>query len=427
MSIKIKPMKNISGKVRLPGDKSISHRALILGAIAEGITEIEGFLHGEDCISTCNCLRQLGVDIDVSKDIVRIYGKGLYGLKKPTDVLYAGNSGTTMRLLAGLLAGQPFDAVLDGDASLRRRPMDRIITPLSLMGADIKGNFAPVYIKGADFKLRSIHYKMPIYSAQVKSAVLLAGLYAEGATTVEEPKEGLTRNHTESMMRFMGVDLRIDGAKITYAGGTPLGRKITVPGDFSSAAYFIVAGILLAKNGLVIENVGINPTRTGLLDALYAMGADIAVKNKRIVCGEEAGDIEVCRSALKAVALAGDTVPRMIDEIPVFAVAAANASGTTVIKDAAELAVKESNRIKVMVSELAKMGADIEAMDDGMVIHGCRPLKGAYLDSCKDHRAAMSLAVAGAAACEGDSVIAGADCVDISFPGFFDILNSVSL
>jgi len=420
MNIKIKPKKNISGKVKVPGDKSISHRALILGAIAQGITETDGFLHGEDCLATCSCLRQLGVEIELCKGAVRILGKGLHGLKKPSDVLYAGNSGTTMRLLAGLLACQSFDTVLDGDASLRRRPMKRIVTPLSHMGADIKGDFAPVYIKGTDSKLHGIHYKMPMHSAQVKSAVLLAGLYAAGPVTVEELKEGLTRNHTENMMRYTGADLHIDGTKITYMGGVPLGRKITVPGDFSSAAYFIVAGILLAQNGLIIENVGINPTRTGLLDALLAMGADITIKDKRIVCGEEVGNIEVRRSVLKAVTLAGDIVPRMIDEIPVFAVAAANASGTTVIKDAEELAVKESNRINVMVNELTKMGVRIKAMHDGMVIHGGDSLKGAVLNSHGDHRAAMSLAVAGAAA-DSESVITDADCVNVSFPGFFDV------
>ena len=423
MDIKITPKNNISGKIAVPGDKSISHRALILGAIAEGITEIEGFLPGEDCLATIDCLRKLGVRIEHSGDVVRIFGVGLHGLKKPADTLYVGNSGTTLRLLTGLLAGQGFDATLDGDASIRKRPMDRVIQPLSQMGAKISGSHAPITIKGA--KLRGIHYKMPINSAQVKSAILLAALYAQDGdtTVVEELSIGAARNHTEKMMAHMGICLDISGKIIKYAGGVPGGRKISVPGDISSAAFFIVAGTLMAENGFMIKNVGINPTRTGLIDALRQMGAQIVISKPRILGTEEAGDIFVAKSALRAIKLKGDIVLRMIDEIPIFAVAALFAGGTTVIKDAEELAVKESNRITAMSSQLAKMGAVIGARHDGMIIHGGTTLNGAVVDSHSDHRVAMALAIAAVVA-NGETTIKNAHCVAISFPDFFHILDS---
>ena len=397
----------------MPGDKSVSHRALILGAVAEGVTEACGFLAGEDCLATAECLRQLGVVIEQEGSKARVIGRGLGGLLPPENVLYVGNSGTTLRLLTGLLAGQKFDSVLDGDASIRRRPMDRVNVPLSLMGARILGDFAPVRIEGA--KLQAIHYKMPINSAQVKSAILLAGLYAQGETVVEELGAGLTRNHTENMLEYM---------KKTGDKGL-IGRKIVVPGDFSSAAFFIVAACLLGdEKGLLIENVGLNPTRTGLLDALECMGSQIEVKNHKMTGGEEVGDVFVQKSSLAAITLEGDAVPRMIDEVPVFAVAACLARGVTVIKDAGELAVKESNRIAAMAGELGKMGAKIEQRADGMIIHGGQQLRGAVVESFEDHRVAMALAMAGLAA-RGETVIRGAECVNVSFPGFFEMLLSL--
>lgn len=404
----------------VPGDKSISHRTLILGAIAEGVTEISGFLAAEDCLATMDCLRKMGVKIEHSGDAVRVFGVGLHGMQKPNDVLYVGNSGTTLRLLTGLLAGQPFDTALDGDASIRRRPMDRVITPLSQMGANISGSTVPISIKGT--KLRGTHYKMPIASAQVKSAILLAALYAQGETVVEELSYGATRNHTENMMAHMGIDLDISGKIIRYKGGTLSGQKIDVLGDFSSAAFLIVAGMLLAEDGLVIENVGINPTRTGLLDALRQMGAEICINNRKETLGnEEVGDIFVKKSTLRPITLAGEIVPRMIDEIPIFAVAALFAGGTTIIRDSAELAVKESNRITAMTTELTKMGAKIEPQADGMIIHGGQSLSGAEVDSHGDHRIAMALAIAATMA-RGDTLIKNTSCVNVSFPDFFQIL-----
>jgi 3-phosphoshikimate 1-carboxyvinyltransferase len=421
MDIKITPKTNINGKITVPGDKSISHRALILGAIAEGVTEIEGFLPGEDCLATIDCLGKLGVKIEQSGDVARVFGVGLYGLQKPAETLYVGNSGTTLRLLTGLLAGQNFDCVLDGDASIRRRPMDRVIRPLSQMGAKISGSHAPISIKGA--KLRGIHYKMSINSAQVKSAILLAALYGQGETLGEELSYGTTRAHTEKMMAHMGICLDISGKIIRYAGGAPGARKISVPGDISSAAFFFGLGVLMAKDGLMIENVGINPTRTGLIDALRQMGAKIAIDNRKMLGPEETGDIFVKKSALKAIELKGDIVPRMIDEIPIFAVAALFARGTTVIRDAEELALKESNRILAMWSQLAEMGAKIEARHDGMIIHGDAVLNGAVADSHGDHRVAMALAIAATVA-RAETTIRNTGCIDISFPNFFQILDS---
>ena len=421
MDIGIIPKDNICGKIIVPGDKSISHRALILGAVAEGVTEIKGFLPGDDCLATIDCLRKLGVEIEHSGDVARVFGVGLHGLKEPKDILYVGNSGTTLRLLTGLLAGQGFDCTLDGDASIRKRPMDRVILPLLQMGAKINGNYAPISIKAA--KLHGTYYKMPIHSAQVKSAILLAALYAQGETAVEELEFGAARDHTEKMMAQMGICLDISDKIIRYNDGFPFGCKIAVPGDFSSAAFFITAGVLMAKDGLVIENVGVNPTRTGLIDTLRQMGAEIEIEKCKTLGAEEVGHIYVKKSALRAIDLRGGIVPRMIDEIPIFAVAALFAEGITIIRDAEELAVKESNRILVMSSELAKMGAKIEARRDGMEIHGCIPLNGATVDSHGDHRAAMALAIAAIAA-RGETIIKNGEYVDISFPGFFHILDS---
>ena len=390
----------------MPGDKSISHRALILGAIAEGITEIKGFLPSEDCLATAQCLRQMGIKIDIDGDFARVHGQGLHGLSAPKDVLYVGNSGTTLRLLTGLLSGQKFNSIIDGDQSIRKRPMDRVIIPLTEMGAKIKSSdgFAPIHITGS--KLRGISYKMQINSAQVKSAIMLAGLYAEGKTAVQEAKPGLTRNHTEIMLRHMGKNV-------------PRGTFFDIPGDFSSAAFFIVAGLLLADDGLLIENVGINPTRTGLLDALAQMGADIQLQSKMRLGGEDVADILVKKSPLKGIVLQGGLVARMIDEVPIFAVAAMFAKGVTIICDAQELAVKESNRIETVAAEFSKMGAKIAATEDGMVIDGGHNICAAVVDSRGDHRIAMSLAIAALNA-QGQSVITNTECVNTSFPSFFN-------
>jgi len=417
MNKMISQREEFNGEIFVPGDKSISHRALILGAIAEGVTEIEGFLAGEDCLATISCLRQLGMKVDINASgSVRVHGKGLRGLSTPNGVLDCGNSGTTARLLCGLLAGQNFDSVLDGDESLRKRPMARVIEPLRLMGAQITvGGDQGMPLRICGSHLRGIHYKMPIYSAQVKTAIILAGLYADDKTIVEEINEGLTRNHTELMLNHMTEN------------GTLVGKKIVVPGDFSSAAFFIVLGLLKSDKGLVIRNVGLNPTRTGLLDALRAMGGDIKTQNVQSIWGEDVGDIFVSKSRLNGIVLQGDIVPLMIDEIPIFAVAAAFAQGETIIKDAAELMLKESNRIVAMTMELGKMGVDIAATNDGMIIKGAAggetsPLRGAILDSHGDHRVAMSLAIAALCA-DGKSVLHGAHWANVSFPNFFDIIS----
>ncbi|MCL2576184.1 MAG: 3-phosphoshikimate 1-carboxyvinyltransferase [Defluviitaleaceae bacterium] len=409
--VKILPKKNFNSEIFVPGDKSISHRAVILGAIAEGVTEIKGFLIGDDCLATINCLRQLGVKIDIGGDFVRVYGKGLHGLTAPKDVLYCGNSGTTMRLLCGLLAGQKFDSILDGDKSLQKRPMKRIIDPLRLMGAKIETTTPPIKIKRAN--LKGVYYKMPIHSAQVKSALILAGLYAEGETVIEELEKGATRNHTELMLNYM------------MENGILTGKKITVCGDFSSAAFFIVLGLLLAGEGITIRNVGVNPTRTGLLEALRKMGGDIKIQNTRNICGEDVGDILVKKSDLTGIEIDGKLVPKMIDEVPIFAVAAAFAKDTTIIKDAAELAVKESNRLQAMATELSKMGVSIASTNDSLTIIGtsnaCQPVHGATLYSHNDHRIAMSLAIAATAA-NSESTLNGSEWIDVSFPNFLSLL-----
>ncbi|MCL2854471.1 MAG: 3-phosphoshikimate 1-carboxyvinyltransferase [Defluviitaleaceae bacterium] len=409
--MRIEPKNTVGGVVSVPGDKSISHRAVILGAIAHGVTEVHGFLRGEDNLATVACLRQLGVECaeDVEGGILRVQGVGLHGLKAPKDVLYCGNSATTMRLLCGLLAGQGFDSVLDGDKSLQKRPMERVVAPLRMMGAKIDSldGFAPLKIHGRP--LNGIHYQMPIHSAQVKSAILLAGLYAAGKTTVAELGKGLTRNHTENMLTYMQGDNGL------------VARKIEVAGDFSSAAFFVVLGILLADEGLTIKNVGLNPTRTGLLSALRSMGGHVETRHIKTTGSEAVGDIFVKKSNLNAITLSGKQIPLMVDEIPIFAVCALFAAGTTIIKDAQELAIKETNRLHAMAAELAKMGANITADHQGMIIHGGKPLHGATLSSHGDHRIAMSLAIAAMAA-KTPSILKNAHWAAISFPNFFNVL-----
>ena len=416
--------KNINAVLKVPGDKSISHRSIMIGALTEGLTEVEGFSAGEDCMSTISCFGKMGVEIIRSCECVKIYGKGLLGLIKPESILNVGNSGTTMRLISGILAGQHFTSRITGDASIQKRPMGRIITPLAMMGADIEsgsGGLAPLVIKGGN--LSGIEYNMPVASAQVKSSVLLAGLYAEGKTTVIQPE--ITRDHTEIMLRNFGAEIEVNGREVTLKPPTRLeGGKIVIPGDISSAAYFIALGLLSENSCIYIENVGINPTRSGFISVLEQMGADIELHNIRNHGGEKIADIEVRSSSLKAAEISGEIIPLMIDEIPILAVCALLAKGTTVIKDAGELKVKESDRIHAMVVELKKFGAEIEETSDGMIIEGGKALKGCHANSHNDHRVAMSLAVC-ASLVGGESFIHGAECCNISYPGFFEKLREI--
>lgn len=421
----VTPVKNIRGRFAVPGDKSISHRAVMFGAIASGDTRITGFLNGGDCRRTIDCFRRMGADIEENGTDVTVRGVGLGGLRKPDCVLDVGNSGTTLRLLAGLLAWQRFECEITGDASIQKRPMDRVIEPLTRMGARVSGRgggtLAPLVIEGRP--LTGIRYVMPVASAQVKSAILLAGLGAAGETVIEESAP--TRDHTEIMLRHMGADITAENGRITCRPAKRLNPlDIAVPGDASSAAFLIVAATILEGSSIVIENVNVNPTRTGLIDALRMMGADITLENRRTACGEPLADIAVRSAKLRGTSIGGGLVVRMIDEIPVFAVAAACAEGRTVVADAGELMVKETNRIQTVHDELSKMGADIETTADGMIITGGAPLSGAEADSRGDHRIAMSLAVAALAA-SGETRIAGARCADVSFPGFFELIASL--
>lgn len=423
MSYPLTTARALRGDVTVPGDKSISHRAVMFGALADADTHITGFLMGEDCLSTISCFEKMGVSIDVSEKEVVVHGVGLHGLKAPTELLYTGNSGTTTRLLCGILAGQPFSCTLNGDASIQKRPMGRIIKPLREMGADISGkdgNLCPLDIHPAP--LHGIRYDMPVASAQLKSAILLAGLFADGPTTVIEPAP--SRDHTERMLRGLGAQVISNGTEITLTPPKALHAvNVEVPGDISSAAYFLVAGLILPNSDIVIRNVGINPTRTGILDALEAMGANIERLNERGTV-EPICDLRVHSSHLHGTTISGDLIPRLIDEIPVLAVAAAFAEGKTVIRDAQELKVKESNRIATMTTELSKTGADVQETDDGMIIRGGKPLHGADFASYADHRVAMSMAVC-ALACEGNSSIDDPDCVAISYPTFFETLDAL--
>ena len=412
---------SLRGELTVPGDKSISHRSVMLGALAEGTTEVHGFLQGADCLSSIACFQKMGIPIenDTQTNIVRIHGNGLNGLTAPKDVLDVGNSGTTTRLMSGILAAQSFECTVNGDASIQKRPMKRIMTPLSLMGADItsvKGNdCAPLIIRGR--KLHGIHYTSPVASAQVKSAILLAGLYAEGETSVTEPY--LSRNHSELMLWAFGAELTCLETTVTIQPARTLhAQKILIPGDISSAAYFIAAGLITPNSSITIQNVGINPTRDGILDVCRAMGAKLTCSNIHEMTGEPVADITVETSELQGTIIEGSSIPELIDEIPILAILACFAKGDTVIRNAEELKVKESNRIDVMVQNLSAMGADIEGTEDGMIIHGGKPLHGAVIDSRLDHRIAMSFAIAGMNA-EGITEITGAECVNISYPDFY--------
>lgn len=418
--MEFKRVKSIKGELTVPGDKSISHRSIMLGSLAKGNTEVTGFLQGADCLSTIDCFRKMGVQItNKGNGTVVICGRGLRGLLPPDDTLDVGNSGTTTRLMSGILAAQSFSSRVNGDASIQKRPMKRIMTPLAMMGADIKsenGNdCAPLVINGR--QLKGVSYVSPVASAQVKSAILFAGLYAEGETKVTEP--ALSRNHTELMLEEFGVDIKTEGKAVTVAPAQELfARKINVPGDISSATYFMFAAAITPNSCVTVKNVGINPTRDGIIRVMKMMGADIKVEKTSADIGEPTADITVKTSELKGCVIGGDIIPTLIDEIPAIAILACFAEGETIIKDAGELKVKESNRIDVMVSNLLAMGADIEATDDGMIIKGGKSLHGAVIDSKLDHRIAMSFAVAALNA-DGETDILGSECVDISYPGFY--------
>ncbi|WP_100331412.1 3-phosphoshikimate 1-carboxyvinyltransferase [Bacillus xiapuensis] len=408
----------LKGTIEVPGDKSISHRSVMFGALAAGKTTIRHFLKGEDCLSTIDCFRKLGVEIEETQDEIIVHGKGWDGLVEPQEILDAGNSGTTTRLLLGILAGRPFHSVLVGDESIAKRPMDRVVIPLSQMGARIagreNGRFTPLAVQGAP--LAGIHYELPVASAQVKSALLFAGLQAEGETRITEPVP--TRDHTEKMIQQFGGEVKREGRTIVVAGGQPLkGTEVYVPGDISSAAFFLVAGAITADSEVELVNVGLNPTRTGIIEVLTAMGADVIVKPHE-TAGEGMGTVRIRSSKLRGIEIGGDLIPRLIDEIPIIALLATQADGKTVIKDAEELKVKETNRIDTVVNELKKLGAKIEATEDGMIIHGKTPLTGGRVSSYGDHRIGMMLAVAAAIASE-PVIIDNIEAIAVSYPEFF--------
>ncbi|MCS7178653.1 MAG: 3-phosphoshikimate 1-carboxyvinyltransferase [Anaerolineae bacterium] len=451
----IRPGEALRGDVVVPGDKSISHRALLLSALAPGPTRIRGWLPAEDCQATLRCVRALGVPVEEETQFqerppgsatdLRVQGVGMHGLREPDNVLDCGGSGTTMRLLAGILAGQPFTSLLTGNASLRRRPMDRVAEPLRRMGATVLaregGRLPPLAIRGGH--LRGIYYPLPVASAQVKSAILLAGLFAEGETIVVEP--GPTRDHTERMLRAFGVRVERDGSTLHLAGGQALqeveGGELEVPADISSAAFLLVAAAIVPGSEVRVRGVGINPTRTGLLDLLAAMGAELEVMTpgqeavgsqrwdardpaslSRI--GEPIADLRVRPGPLRGLEVAGDLVVRTIDEFPVFAVAATQAEGMTTIREAAELRVKESDRIAAVAAELTRMGAQVQELPDGLIIHGPTPLVGTEVNSHGDHRLAMALAVAGLVA-RGETVVRNAEVIHDSFPGFVETMQAL--
>lgn len=420
----------LKGRVSVPGDKSISHRCIMFGSIADGVTEVRNFLEGADCLATIRCFRSMGIEIEEKNTTVIVHGKGLHGLSAPDSILDVGNSGTTTRLLSGILAGQPFESKLSGDESLNSRPMKRIMAPLTQMGAHIssilRNGCAPLYI--APSTLHGIHYDSPVASAQVKSCILLAGLYAEGETSVTEPS--LSRNHTELMLREFGADIRTTHALNSTEAtasirpcGRLFGQKITVPGDISSAAYFIAAGLIVPDSEILIENVGINPTRAGILKVCEDMGGNITLLNERTEGGEKIADILVKTSSLHGITIEGDIIPTLIDEIPVIAVMAAAAEGTTIIKDAEELKVKETDRIETVTDNLKAMGCNVTPTADGMIITGGK-LKGASIHTLLDHRIAMAFSIAALVA-EGNTKILDSKCVDVSYPTFYDTFEQL--
>ncbi len=426
--LRVKRIKGLRGKTKVPGDKSIAHRAAMLSSISSGDVRISNYPRGEDNLSTISAIKALGVEVEFGDGDVFVRGKGPYSLKEPADVLYLGNSGTTFRLISGILSAQPFFSVLTGDDSLRSRPMERIIEPLTLMGAEVIGRannrYPPIAIKGG--RLKGISYNLKVASAQVKSAILLAGLYADGRTEVIEPKK--SRDHTERMLKYLDVPLDIDENKISIEGGVyPKAKNLFVPGDISSAAFLIVAALITDDSEIVIEDVGLNPTRAGFIDVLLEMGANIEVRKKGLVCNEPFGDIKVSSSRLSSTDIRGGIIPKVIDEIPILAVAACFAEGKTEIRDARELRVKESDRIASLATELPKLGAKVEEHPDGLTIYGKGSLKGASsIFSYGDHRICMALYVA-CLASFGESFIYDVECVKVSYPEFFETIDRLKV
>ena len=416
---------SLNGRIRVPGDKSISHRSVMFGAIAEGTTTVEGFLLGEDCLSTIDCFKKLGVEIEVDGTNVRVESKGMDNWDEPKEVLYTGNSGTTTRLMLGILAGSNVHTIMTGDASIGKRPMRRVVDPLRLMGADIRGRengqFTPLAVQGT--KLQGIDYDMPVASAQVKSAILLAGLNAKGTTIVREKE--VSRDHTERMLKQFGAEIDVTDGVVTLQGGQKLhGTHVAVPGDISSAAFFLVAGAICANSEVVIENVGVNETRDGIIEVMKAMGADLQVDIDDPNAAEPTATLTIRTSQLQGTVVEGAVIPRLIDEIPIIALLATQASGTTVIKDAEELKVKETDRITAVVNELSKLGANIEATEDGMIIHGPTPLTGTNLVSYGDHRMGMMAAIAALITNE-PIVLDDAECIAVSYPTFFEHVDTL--
>lgn len=416
---------SLQGDLTVPGDKSVSHRSVMFGAIASGTTTVGGFLLGEDCLSTIDCFRKLGVDIEVEGTNVTIHSPGMDSWQEPSEVLYTGNSGTTTRLMLGILAGSSVHTVMTGDASIGKRPMRRVIDPLRQMGAHITGRadgqYTPLAIQGTT--LRAIDYKMPVASAQVKSAILLAGLRAKGTTIVREME--VSRDHTERMLRQFGAHVAVDNGVVSIEGGQALkGTHVSVPGDISSAAFFLVAGAICENSQVTLHNVGINPTRDGIIEVLQKMGATMTLTPNDDNQAEPTATIQIATSTLKATTIEGDIIPRLIDEIPILALLATQAHGQTIIKDAEELKVKETDRITAVVTELKKLGAQIEATEDGMIINGPTPLKGANLQTYGDHRIGMMGAVA-ALVTDGAVTLDDAQCIAVSYPSFFEHVEAV--
>lgn len=422
--VRIRPVRCLKGESTLPGDKSISHRAIMLASLARGRTSVSGISKGEDVLKTAHAFQSMGIEIQgLGSENITIQGKGLRGLSQPRDIIDCGNSGTTMRLLSGILAAQNFSSIITGDESLKKRPMDRVVEPLERMGARIEGKFAPLKIEGR--RLKAISYQIPISSAQVKSCILLAGLYAQGKTEVTEPAK--SRDHTERMLEYLGADIEVKDLTASIAGGKELiAQPINIPGDISSASFFMIGTILLPGSHIRLSGVGLNPTRIGVIDILKRMGAEIEIENLREKNDEPRGDIIVRGSRLKGITIGGEIIPRVIDELPILAIAATQSSGKTVIKDAQELRVKETDRVRALSINLSKMGVEVEEREDGLVIQGPCQLKGARVDSFGDHRMAMALAIAGLIA-RGETVVSDADCIKTSFPEFEEILNRLKV
>lgn len=422
--IRVRPIRHLRGEITLPGDKSISHRAIMLASLARGRTLVSGISKGEDVLKTVSAFQSMGIEIKgAGSDSLTIQGKGLSGLSQPKEIIDCGNSGTTIRLLSGILAAQDFSSIITGDESLRKRPMDRVVEPLERMGAKIEGRFAPLKIEGK--RLKAISYRTPVPSAQVKSAILLAGLYASGKTEVTEPAR--SRDHTERMLKYLEMGIEVRDLTVSITGGKELVAKpISIPGDISSASFFMVGAILLPGSHVKLSGVGLNPTRTGVIDILKRMGAEIEIENLRERNNEPLGDVVVRGSRLKGITIGGETIPRVIDELPILALAATKAEGKTTIKGARELRVKETDRIRALATNLSRMGAKVEEKEDGLVIQGPTELKGEKLDSFTDHRMAMALVIAGLMA-QGETVVSDTDCIKTSFPEFEKTLEKLKV